>query len=158
MLKSQPEKALASINELLAAHPNSSTGYFYMGNIYAEQGNTADADEAYRHSIALNPTHLPAHINRAALHETSGDLNLAIEIYQEIAETVPDNQAVRSKLAYLYIKTGNLNAALTHYQYLLDTAPQFNEDIALKIGLIHIEQGNIADRVTHSCAKAAGCL
>ena len=141
----QPEKALDVINELLAAHPNSATAFFYRGNIYADQGNAAEAEEAYRKSITLNPAYLPARINLAGLHETAGELTRAIEIYQDVAEAVPNNQLVRSKLAYLYVKTGNLDAARAHYQYLLDTAPQFNEEIALKIGLIYFEQENFAD-------------
>ena len=53
----QPEKALDVINELLAAHPNSVTAFFYRGNIYADQGNTAKA-EATLYSLFFNNANL----------------------------------------------------------------------------------------------------
>ncbi|RPJ04088.1 MAG: tetratricopeptide repeat protein, partial [Deltaproteobacteria bacterium] len=112
---------------------------------YADRGDTAKAEAAYRKAIELDPEFLPARINLAGMQEAAGDLALAIQTCEEISDLVPNNQLVHSKLAYLYTKTGNLDAALSHYQYLLDTAPQFDEEIALKIGLLYFEQENFAD-------------
>jgi len=141
----QTEKALDVIKKILTVNPNSAIAYFHKGSINADQKDTEAAEAAYKQSIKINPGFMQARINLAGLYEKAGNTDLAIRTYREITILMPGHRPVQAKLAYLYIKNGDIDAALSQYQQLLATAPQFDEDIALKIGLIHFEQENFTD-------------
>jgi len=142
--QNQPEKALEAINDLIGVKPDSATAYFHLGTIYADLGKTAPAREAYLRSIELDPEFLPVRISLGGLQEEAGETALALRTYQEAADLMPDNRPVRIKIAYLQVKTGDLDAALAQYGSLLDTAAGFDEDIALRMGLLYFEQADFA--------------
>ena len=140
----QPEKALETLNELLAINAQSANAYFQLGAIYTDQGNTRAAEKAYLKAIELDPEFLPPRISLGALQEDAGEPERALRTYQEAADLMPGNRPVRAKIAYLLVKTGDLDAALAQYRNLLDTAGQFDEDIALRMGLIYFEQADFS--------------
>ena len=80
-----------------------------------EIGANAEAETAYRNTIAADPAHIAAHINLGVVLEDRGATSEAIDQYLEAARIDPRVADVHFNLARLYQQAGDQQAALRHF-------------------------------------------
>ena len=75
--------------------------YDALGEIFLRRGVPALAEQAFQHSISLNPADHRARLNLAALYVASGRKAQAVEQYQAILRSDPNNPDARTALERL---------------------------------------------------------
>jgi tetratricopeptide (TPR) repeat protein len=66
------------------------SGPFNLGNLYASQGRQADAERAYRRSLAIDDQGVPAQLNLAMLLAGEGRTTEALAILRALVDAHPD--------------------------------------------------------------------
>jgi predicted O-linked N-acetylglucosamine transferase (SPINDLY family) len=77
-----------------------------LGTLLAAIGNPTAAADAFQRALALNPNHLPALSNLAALHSLQGKTDAAIPLYERAHKLAPTDLASALALANALGATG----------------------------------------------------
>jgi len=87
----QIDQASADVTAALALAPDLSDAHIARGNLLQAQGQAAAAIAAYNQALAGHPTRpAAAYLNRAAAHETVGQVRLAYADLKEAARIEPN--------------------------------------------------------------------
>ncbi|RKU16712.1 hypothetical protein C6503_11645 [Candidatus Poribacteria bacterium] len=137
----------------------------YIAQIYYETGQTAAAIRACRMALQfrknktdneshgqLNPSDYDAffsnvHANLATVYESTGQLEAAIQHYQEALELVPSKLSVHRDLAGAYWKKQRYTAAEPHYRQVImhDTT---DVQAIYRLGLISLTKKNHLEAIS----------
>ncbi|WP_430387889.1 tetratricopeptide repeat protein [Dyella sp. 20L07] len=74
--------------QAIAERPES---HFDLGLVYAERGDTADAEQAFRHALRLQPDFVPAYINLADMYRSMGREDDAAKVIDDGLRVSPTN-------------------------------------------------------------------
>jgi tetratricopeptide (TPR) repeat protein len=113
-------------DELVAAEMASSDrpeAHLSLGAFYAESGQTAKAEAAYRQALALNPRFTPALINLADLYRQLDRDADAEPLLRQALVIDPEDSAAHEALGLLSVRRGRMPDALTHLQRANALAP-----------------------------------
>jgi tetratricopeptide (TPR) repeat protein len=94
-----------------------------LGNLYAEAGDPALAEQQYRAALDLDPNFEPAFGNLADLRFRQGDDVAAGEILAQGLNALPDSATLRHALGLYQIRAGERTAALASLARAVELAP-----------------------------------
>jgi Flp pilus assembly protein TadD len=94
-----------------------------LGNLYAEAGDPALAEQQYRAALELDPAFEPAFGNLADLRFRQGDDVAAGEILAQGLNALPDSATLRHALGLYQIRAGERTAALASLARAVELAP-----------------------------------
>ncbi|OQW37641.1 MAG: hypothetical protein A4E19_13280 [Nitrospira sp. SG-bin1] len=119
---------------------DSPIGYYYLGRISIEAGNTEQAVANFERAIAVNQAFEPAYLAQASVHEARQEKSKAIAVLQKYLHQVnPRNRDIRQHLVQLYIMTKDYTGGLAELEKLLEDNPG-DLDAQLRMALIYGEQ------------------
>lgn len=94
------------------ADPADFDAYYNLAVAYEARGRVEQAESSYRRTLLLEPRHIPAAVNLAALYRDRGDLRKAIVVLNDLFDTGVDDPRARTDLAILYRLVGEFDRSL----------------------------------------------
>lgn len=127
---------------------DSPIGYYYLGRISIEAGNTEQAIVNFDRAIAVNQAFEPAYLAQASVHESRQEKDKAIAVLQRYLHQVnPRNRDIRQHLVQLYIATKDYNGGLAELEKLLEDNPG-DLDAQLRMALIYGEKKEFSKAIS----------
>lgn len=115
--------------------------WFEVGcRLDADPGRQADAMDAYRRALSLDPDFADAHTNLGALHQQRGEYAAARGCYESAVAADANHVEARFNLAGLLEEDGRDEAALVHYRAAVRSDPTF-PDAQLNLALLYDRLG-----------------
>ena len=119
---------------------DSPIGYYYLGRISIEAGNTEQAVVNFDRAIAVNQAFEPAYLAQASVYESRQEKDKAIAVLKKYLHQVnPRNKDIRQHLIQLYIVTKDYAGGLAELEKLLEENPG-DLDAQLRMALIYGEK------------------
>ena len=119
---------------------DSPIGYYYLGRISIDAGNSEQALANFDRAIAVNQAFEPAYIAQASVYESRQEKDKAIAVLKKYLHQVnPRNRDIRQHLIQLYIVTKDYAGGLTELEKLLEDNPG-DLDAQLRMALIYGEK------------------
>jgi tetratricopeptide (TPR) repeat protein len=115
--------------------------YFMKGLRHERLNQYADAVDAYKKALKINPDCIDAHVNLGALYYKLGKYSDAIDVYKHAVKIKPDFQALYNKLGTIYIVTGKYSAALDTLEHALGIDSK-NPDTHFNLGIAYYLNGD----------------
>lgn len=153
----RPEQALKEIDEVLALCPGQLRASLVKGTIYCKQDNFDEAVQIYRNIIRRKPDHINAHLALVRTLFRSGQLDVALEILEEIADGAVGHTDVFWQLSLLYLKKGNLIESYSALDKIDSDSKFWEYRKAYRRATILMQQGkyNLAEHFFREAAKVA---
>lgn len=146
-ISGNPQKAIETLNKAIELNPNFAATYYYLGRAYLGIG---DFDKAYDliSSKAINEMgYVPAEnsfILAIADHYVNiGNLNKAIQLYQQALTKNPNDQKILASLTVAYIQKGDGENAKIYALKAKQADPQFGQEADIIIKMI--DSGQISE-------------
>jgi cytochrome c-type biogenesis protein CcmH/NrfG len=114
MVERHFDRALEILNSALAQHPADYHLWTLRGRVLFSMNRQADALEAYRHAIRLQPSCIPALEGAAEIEYDSGNAR-AEETLGRIVTLEPENQPAHAMLAELAYERHDCKDAVVHF-------------------------------------------
>jgi Tfp pilus assembly protein PilF len=70
----------------------------YAGEFYWRVGNRTKAERKFREAIRLTPSRPEPYLDLARLHEEGGDLEAAVQVFEQALTACPENPALLKEL------------------------------------------------------------
>jgi tetratricopeptide (TPR) repeat protein len=119
---------------------DSPIGYYYLGRISIESGNTEQAVVNFERAITINPSFEPAYVAQASVYESRQEKDKAIAVLKKYLHQInPRNREIRQHLIQLYIATKDYDGGLAELSKMLEDNPG-DLDAQLRMALIHGEK------------------
>lgn len=119
---------------------DSPIGYYYLGRISIETGNTEQAVTNFDRAIAVNQAFEPAYLAQASVYESRQEKDKAIAVLKKyLTQVNPRNRDIRQHLIQLYITTKDYAGGLAELERLLEENPG-DLDAQLRVALIYGEK------------------
>ncbi len=135
--------------EEAAGHIHLSNRYrahYDLANVLASLGRLPEAEEHYRQTLRLVPTHVDAAVNLALLLAEAGRLDEAIPLFRDALAIEPDSPDIRMDLAQALALQGGLDEALQQYEAVIAAQPE-RSDALLARGDLLVQMGCGAEAV-----------
>jgi predicted CXXCH cytochrome family protein len=94
-----------------------------LGNLYAERGETAAAERAYREALALDRRFEPAWVNLVDLLAREGRESDASDTLRAGLEAIPESAALLHALGLHRVRVGEIDAAMEALAAAVEQAP-----------------------------------
>jgi Tfp pilus assembly protein PilF len=137
--------ALSALNQIVAIDPEDFIAWGLLGSNYREDKKLAEAEAAFRRSLAIRIDYTPAWISMGRIRTEQKQHEAAIEIFKHAAELEPGSAEIYQLLgeSYLLTKQGSLGADALNQAIKLD--PQGMAELHLQ--LAHLYQLAKADKM-----------
>jgi tetratricopeptide (TPR) repeat protein len=132
----------------LACTSRNAFGHINLGNLFTDQGRTAEAIEHYQAALEIRPDFAEAHNNLGTALAAQGHAVEAIDQYLRALEIKPDFAMVHYNLGVALANQGRYTEAIQHYQRVLEIKPDFAESHN-NLGSILDGQGRSLEAVEH---------
>lgn len=127
---------------------DSPIGYYYLGRISIEAGNTEQAITNFDRAIAVNQAFEPAYLAQASVYESRQEKDKAITILKKYLQQVnPRNKEIRQHLIQLYVVTKDYAGGLSELEKLLEDNPG-DLDAQLRMALIYGEKKEFSKAIS----------
>lgn len=133
---------LQQVKEMEKLRPNSETVLYYWRYYYYMVGNPEKYFEFEQKCHQIDQTGDRLKHMTAYRHLTRGELEKALEIYNELARKNPDDTSYIASIARIYSDLGKSDEAVAQYRKLLEIYPE-SASYYVSIGDIYREQGEI---------------
>jgi tetratricopeptide (TPR) repeat protein len=117
------EAARATILAGIERNPSCADFHFYLGNLYAEDGEEDKAAACYRTALAWRPDHLPALRNLGKMHRKAGRLDDAEASFRHALAAAPNDAESHHDLALVLQTGGKAEAAIPFFERAIALAP-----------------------------------
>jgi len=108
----------------LAQQPEADAGlWFFLGTISEAEGDFADAQQAYRRALSLDPQLATAENNLAMVLVRSGDLEDAVRLAESAIAKVPDEANFHDTLAFVLAAAGRYGEAEAAIRQAIELDP-----------------------------------
>jgi tetratricopeptide (TPR) repeat protein len=129
--------AKAAFEELLRDYPNEADLRLFLGMAMLRLRDPQGAVLAAKRAIALNPQHIDARTFLAWIElEVRGNVDAAIEEYQEIIELHPELADAYVNLAVAQKRKGEADQALTSLNKALEKKPDYAAALTTRGGIL----------------------
>ncbi len=108
-----------------------------------QQGNEADAEQAYREAMTFVPQDSAPVLALAALYEQRGEDTRAILELRQAADLLSTDSAPRERIGDIFLRQDRHRAAAEAYRKALDISPM-NDGLARKLALASVLGGQVA--------------
>lgn len=126
LILKQYEQSLKTINHILEKDPQNADGYFMLGMVLKETGDTLRAINGFQTAVEIEPEMVDAWINLGQLHAKIKG-NLAGQFFDNAIKIAPENQqALHAKADYLADK-GDFSGAIELFKKINISDPQYEE-------------------------------
>ena len=95
--------------QAIADRPES---HFDLGIVYAERGETNNAEQAFRHALRLQPDFVPAYINLADMYRSMGRDDDAAKLIDEGLRATPNNASLLHAKGLALVRANHQQEAL----------------------------------------------
>jgi tetratricopeptide (TPR) repeat protein len=119
----QPAKALEHFEAAERIRPQLAPSAYNVGLTLELLGRSDEAAASYRRAISLDGAYAPAQLRLGAIDYRAGDLERAIEEYQEALRVAPALSQQRCELARMLTEADRPAEAVAHYTAALKTEP-----------------------------------
>jgi tetratricopeptide (TPR) repeat protein len=136
------EQALAHFQQALQQHAGFVDAQQGIGLVYAAQGKTAEAEQAFHAVLRLAPQHTEAYTHLGALYTRTGRLAEALAVYRTFITLQPDQAQGYHHLGVVFAAQGHTAEAMAKFQEALQRNPQYlpaHNDL----GTLYAEQGQL---------------
>lgn len=106
-----PRRALASIDQSIAAHNGTPAAHILRGRILVELGRTEEGVESFRTAAAIDPKFAESHYFLGMAYERLGRSDEALEAYKKASELDPASPQYPIVAAELLIERGKTDEA-----------------------------------------------
>jgi len=122
-----PAAAVIRLEEALKSFPNSSPLWFALGLAHFKNENNEKGEEAFKHSLKLNPTFAPALAYRGMIRVQEGTPAEGITLYEKALQADPKMTVVHYLIADALLKQADADAARveTHLKRAVESDPSF---------------------------------
>jgi tetratricopeptide (TPR) repeat protein len=100
------------------------TGYYNLGFVMEQRSRPHDAEESYRRTLAVDPTHASANNNLAALLAESGRVSEAMEHWTTVLRVNPEHADAHANIGAALAEQGRFADALRHLDEALRINPR----------------------------------
>ncbi len=138
--KDQPQKAVKSLRafiQLNKKNRNSAAGWYYLGRIEQQLGNTTSSERAYIKSLSIQKTFYQAALALGSLYESKKNEKKALKTYEKFYEQY-QHQGIASKIATIYLKQERYQEAIPFLETIRASDPN-DMNVRVKLGLVHME-------------------
>ncbi len=111
--------SIAFIQKQLKKAPEDFRLHLVLGGLYAKQGSTDSAFEAFNNAIRISPDRVTPYLAKARLLSFKGDQDGAITIYTDLLERFPNSIPGNMEVAILYQTKGDTEKARKYYEKIL---------------------------------------
>ncbi|HEX5053282.1 MAG TPA: tetratricopeptide repeat protein [Planctomycetota bacterium] len=119
MYADQPERAVASIDDYLKAHPKNPMAHSLRGSVLQRMGRTDDAIASFQRAIELGATEPDAYLGLADLRVRAHDYAAAEPLFRRGIELGADDGGVLAKLAHTQLLIDKNREAVANYERAL---------------------------------------
>lgn len=113
------DEAVAVLQQEIRLSPNVNA-YLFLGNAYTYAGRPAEALNAYKQAIHLNPDEVMAYTQLGVAYECLKRYEDAIKAYQRAISLSPSEPMAHYGLARAYLAIGDKKAAFAHSRTAID--------------------------------------
>lgn len=110
------ERSRSLLETLTTKYPEYSPGFINLGFNAKLQGDSANAEKAYRRALEIDPDNTSALMAMGTLFREKGNLAGARDYYMKSFKNRGDGSELRYALACLEARSGNINKALDHLE------------------------------------------
>ncbi len=121
-------------------------GQFNLGNFFAERGDSAAAERAYREALALSGDSVPAAVNLAELLRRQGRDEEAGELLRDGVNRFPDNAELQHAIGLQSVRSGDQAGAVQSLERAMMLRPE-EPRYAYVLGIALNSYGRAADAV-----------
>lgn len=150
------KNAEASINEVLAKHPDDPAALTLKAAYLARSGNAAAAVETGQRVIKLSPAHADAYGVVAGLYKAQGKTDAAIAVLEQGIHAIPKTLDLRVLLANLLVAAKAEDKAIQQYRDLIGLEPK-RLDFRVQLARLYAARKNpaAAERVLREAVQDA---
>ena len=99
--------------DVLSAHPDEVWALELMGELRVRQKRKTEAEALFHRVLEIDPSHLEAQRNLAALYRSDGKSKEAVDAYAAIVKSAPHDREANLALATLFDQTGNYQESIS---------------------------------------------
>ncbi|MSU62727.1 MAG: tetratricopeptide repeat protein [Pedosphaera sp.] len=140
LLKGEPAKATAELENFLKIYPQSAQGHYQLALASLAVQETQKALTCLSQAVAADPDYADAILLQAGLNISRGEISPAIVSLKRLTQRRPRNFQAQFMLANAHRAQGNLEDALKVYRQLEPLAPK-EPRIPMMMGLVLVQQG-----------------
>jgi cyclophilin family peptidyl-prolyl cis-trans isomerase/Flp pilus assembly protein TadD len=140
------DKALRYSSDATNLSPNTADVLNERAQIYAAMGDTEQALETYKKSLAVDDEYAKTYLALGQLYTAQEEWDKAAETYQKAVELSPTSAESYSGLGYVYSQLGNSDAALEAYQEAVDLRPMNYVDHQ-NLAVLYYQMGQVDDAI-----------
>ncbi len=119
------DKAIKHLKSARNVYGFDSEIYYELGLNYLLSADNENAQKNFIRTIKLCPDNKNAQIKLALTHELSGEVDMAILVYNTIIEKYPSYIPAMYSLASLYIEKEDFHSAIDLYRKILKINPEY---------------------------------
>lgn len=119
----QVDKAMARLDEIIAAQPKNPVAANLKGELQLLSGKTDEAVALFKQAAAINPKWPVPYSNMASAHERAQKGDEAIAALKEGITATEGAPALTLALASIYERLGKVDDAIAQYEQALEKAP-----------------------------------
>lgn len=126
----KPADAIESWRVVVAAKPEDAEAWMSLGDLYAQTGDAAKSEAAYKKVVELDPEHAyRTYFNLGAVIENRDNLSeadnrKAADAFRKAIEIKPDYALAYRHLGYTLLRSGDLPGAKKAFQKYLELEPK----------------------------------
>ncbi len=116
-----------ALNEYLAIETTNADhpfAWLNMGNYFLQAGDIAEAEQAYRRAIPIEPALPQSYINLADLYRRTDQDARGKEVLTEALENIPGSAAVHHSLGLLLVRQGQTADGIDHLKLAAELEPE----------------------------------
>ncbi|WP_310632994.1 tetratricopeptide repeat protein [Paraburkholderia sp.] len=148
----QPQRALATMEQLCKLQPRSPEAHYNRGTLLGTMTRYDEELDAYRHAIALNPRFVLAHVNLGVALRDLGRFDEAMQQFKKALSIDPNDAGARTNRAQTNLLRGEFEHGWREYEWRWRDGSQDHgfpaqtlwsgaQPIAGKTLFVHHEQG-----------------
>jgi tetratricopeptide (TPR) repeat protein len=132
----EPSQKAAALRKVINDRIVNVDAYFNLGNTYYSLGRYAEAEEAYKKILAVQPRDFQAYNGIGNCQNAMGKYTAAIESYQASISLKSNNYNAFNNMGNTYRNMNNNEQALASYQKALALKPN-SADVYYNLGVTH---------------------